>query len=359
MAGQQVAHRDYYNVLGVPREADADELKRAYRRLALKWHPDRNPGDLMAEVRFKHVNEAYRVLSSPDERARYDRLGPLYQPDGQAPSPDDLQAVVGRMWDNLFGRRDNPPGEDVRYTVSVSLEEVATGTTREVLVPRQVRCEDCKGLGARRDGRHTCPICEGSGRSSGARLFRTRCYHCDGRGFVVTEACATCRGEGRTGREDSLRVKVPPGVSTGSKLKVAGKGHEPAGDGAAGDLIVLVDVAEHPLFRRRGDDLVVDLPLTLREAALGGDVKVPTLDGTTTIRVTPGTPAGRVFRLSGRGLPRHQRPGRGDLHFEVVLEVPVELDDAERARLTAWADTLPAERHPRRAAFDQAVAVRR
>lgn len=359
MSGVQVSHRDYYNVLGVARDADADELKRAYRRLALKWHPDRNMGDLTAEIRFKHVNEAYRVLADADERARYDRLGPLYQPDGQAPSPEDLQAVVGRVWDNLFGRRDNPPGEELRYTVSVTLEEVAEGVTREIVVPRQVRCDDCKGLGARREGRHTCPVCQGSGRSTGSRLFRTRCYHCSGRGFVVTEACPTCRGDGRVGREDALRVKVPPGVATGSKLKLAGKGNEPAGDGVAGDLLVIVDVAEHPLFHRRGDDLVVDLPLSFREASLGGDVIVPTLDGTTTIRVPPGTPGGRVFRLTARGLPRHQRPGRGDLHLEVVLEVPVGLDDAERARLSAWADTLPRERHPRRAAFDAALEGRR
>jgi molecular chaperone DnaJ len=354
-----LSHRDYYNVLGVERSADADEIKKAYRRLALKWHPDRNAGDPTAELRFKHVSEAYRVLSDADERARYDRLGPLYQPDGQPPSPDDVSAMVSRMWDNLWGRNRNAPGEDLRYTVSVTLEEVATGTAREIVVPRKVRCPTCRGLGAPREGRQVCPICQGSGRSTGVRLFRTSCYHCSGAGFVVTAPCGTCDGDGRVGSEDAIRVKVPPGVATGTRLKVGGKGHEPAGDGRTGDLIVLVDVKEHALFRRRGDDLLVEVPLALHEAALGADVTVPTIDGTTCVRIPPGTPGGRVLRLTGRGLPRFRGAGNGDLHLELVLEVPTSLTEAERARLAAWAGALSSDRHPQRAAFAAAVEARR
>ncbi|MCB9681478.1 MAG: DnaJ domain-containing protein [Alphaproteobacteria bacterium] len=350
--------RDYYNVLGVPRDAGGDEIKKAYRRLAMRWHPDKNAGDVTAEIRFKHVNEAYRVLSDLDERARYDRLGPLYQPDGQPPSPDDVTAVVQRMWGNLFGRRKTQPGEDLRYTLSVTLEEVASGVTREIVVPRQVRCGDCKGLGARRDGRETCPICHGSGRSTGARLFRTDCYHCRGQGFVVLAACPTCHGDGRLGREDTLMVKVPPGVATGNKLRLADKGNEPAGDGPNGELLVVIDVAEHPLFRRRGDDVLVDLPVSYRQVVLGADVTVPTLDGSTVIRIPAGTPSGRVFRLPGRGLPRFHKPGAGDLHLETVVEIPDTLTDAERARLLAWDDTLPPDRHPRKAAFVRGLEER-
>lgn len=354
-----MSDRDYYNVLGVHRDATPDDLKRAYRRLAMRWHPDRNAGDPLAEVRFKHVNEAYRVLSDADERARYDRLGPLFQPDGQPPSPDDVSSMMGRMWDNLWGRRRNPPGEDLRYTVSVTLEEVATGVQREIVVPRRVRCGTCQGLGAPSEGREICTACKGSGRATGPRLLSGRCYHCDGRGYTVTQACDDCGGEGRIGREDTLKVAVPKGVATGTKLKVAERGNDPAGDGRTGDLFVVVDVAEHALFHRRGDDLHVELPLAFHEAALGADVLVPTLDGTTTIRIPAGTPHGRVFRLTGRGLPRFRRGGTGDLHVEAVLEVPDDLSRDERARLDAWAATLPKGRHPRREAFDAAVGGRR
>ena len=354
-----MADRDYYNVLGVPRNAGADEIKKAYRSLAMRWHPDRNTGDPVAEVRFKHVNEAYRVLSDAEERARYDRMGPLFQPDGQQPTPDDVSTVMNRMWDNLFGRRRNTPGDDLRYTVSVTLEEVATGAQKDVVVPRKVRCDDCRGLGASAEGREVCPICQGTGRSTGARLLRMRCYHCDGQGFVIKAPCKTCSGDGVVGREESLKVKVPPGVATGVRLKVTGKGNDPVGDGTTGDLYVLVDVPDHRLFRRRGDDLLVEVPVTLRDAAIGADVVVPTVDGTTTVRIPAGTQHGQQLRLAGRGLPRYRGAGRGDLHLEVQVEVPASLTDAERARLAAFVESLPADRHPRRAAFERAVQERR
>lgn len=350
--------RDYYNVLGIDRGATADEIKRAYRTLALRYHPDRNQGDAVAESRFKDVSEAYRVLSDPEERARYDRLGPLYTEDGRPPSQDDLSGVVSTMWNNLFGRRPKQAGEDLRYTITVTLEDVGAGTSRELVVPRQVCCPTCDGIGATPEGREVCSVCGGSGRSTGNRLFRTTCYHCSGKGYVITTPCGTCAGEGRIGREDTLRVRVPPGVATGQKLKLSGKGNESRDGGKSGDLYVIVNVGEHTLFRRRGADLVVELPLSFSEAALGADVAVPTLDGTTTIRIPPGTTPGRIFRLAGRGLPRVGRSGRGDLHLEATLEVPSELTDAERTRLAAWQSSLPDTRHPRRAAFRRAVEER-
>lgn len=355
-----MSHRDLYNVLGVPRNASQDDIKRAYRNLALKWHPDRNPGNDEVVQRFKDITEAYRTLSDPDRRARYDRLGPLYTEDGRPPRPEDVSEVVTGMFGGLFRRRGNEPGEDLRYTVSVSLEEVASGVEKEIIVPRRVRCRSCGGDGAEPNGgRQTCGACGGSGRSSGPRLFRSECYHCGGKGFTVLKKCATCDGDGRHPTEDTLRVKVPPGVATGTRLKLKGKGDAPRGSGADGDLYVVISVADHPVFRRRGDDVLLDVPLTLVEAALGGDVRVPTLEGVTTIRIPPATPAGKILRLGGRGLPRVSAvQERGDLHLQVTIEVPEGLSPEQRELLARFGATMVATQQPRRMAFDHAVKER-
>jgi len=348
-----LATRDFYNILGVERDVSPEEIKRAYRVLARRYHPDRNPDNAAAEVRFKDVNEAYRTLSDPDKRARYDRLGPLYTEDGRPPRPEEINQVVGTMWNNLFRRRASLKGEDLRYTVSVSLEDVASGTEKEIVVPRLVSCPTCSGDGADPNGgKRTCDVCKGSGRATGPRLLRSDCYHCNGRGFLVDKACPTCGSEGRSGVEDVLRVKIPAGVTTGQKLKVVAKGNAPRGTGEPGDLYVIVSVAEHPLFRRRGDDVMLDLPLTFVELALGADVIVPTLEGSTTIRIPPASPPGKVLRLGARGLPHVGRGGRGDLHIQLILEVPAGLDEVQRQQLEAWAASLPRGAHPRRAHFD-------
>jgi len=349
-----VSDRDYYNVLGIPRDADANQLKRAYRRLAMRWHPDRNPGDPIAEIRFKQVNEAYRILSDPLERARYDRLGPLFQPDGQPLDPDRLRATVRRAWNDLVGRRDR--GEDVQFTVRLTLEQAATGVQREILVPRTVRCPDCKGLGAPAAQRHVCEVCEGTGRAR--NLLRSRCFHCGGKGFVIDTPCTTCAGDGVVEREEAIRVKVPPGVDTGTRLRVAERGHEPAGDGASGDLYVVVDVGPHDLFTRRGADVAVTLPLSLSEAVLGADVAIPTLGGTTWIRIPPGTPHDHVLRLRGRGMPRPGTDAAGDLLVTVEIELPNDLSEDARAALARWADDLADAQQPRRDAFRKAVEAR-
>ena len=353
-----MGHRDFYNILGVTRNASPDDIKRSYRALARKFHPDLNPGREDLAQRFKDITAAYETLSDPERRSRYDRLGPLYTEDGRPPRGEDLQEVVGTMFGNLFRRRRQDRGNDLRYTVSLTLEEVAVGVERAVIVPRRVRCEDCGGAGyAGPEGRESCGPCKGTGRSTGPRLFRTTCYHCEGRGFVVSKSCERCGGEGRHSRNDTIKVRVPAGVATGQKLKLAARGDDTR-DGDSGDLFVIVNVAEHPLFRRRADDILVDLPLTYAEVALGADVEVPTLEGTTTIRVPRGTPPGKVFRLAGRGLPKVGSSGRGDLHLHVVLEVPTELDERHRADLAAWAAHLEPERHPSRAAFDSALRER-
>ncbi len=355
-----MANRDYYNVLGVPRNASIADVKKAYRALAHKWHPDKNQGDDEAASRFKDITEAYRVLGDPDQRARYDRLGPLYNADGRPPRPDEVSAVVSGMWNNLFGRgRDNSPGEDLRYTIALTLEEVASGIDKEIVVPRLVRCKTCGGDGADPSGgREPCEVCDGSGKSSGPRLFRSTCYHCEGRGFVVVRTCPQCGSDGRRSIEDTLTVKVPAGVATGQKLKLKGKGNSPRGTGPDGDLFVIVNVGEHSLFRRRGDDVLVEVPLTFAELALGAEVEVPTLEGKTTIRIPAGTAPAKIFRLGGRGLPRVGKSDRGDLHLQVALEIPVELSDNEQATLRGWASDLPTNCHPQRTAFESAVSRR-
>ena len=355
-----MARRDYYNVLGIDRGTSQEAIKKAYRKLAMRWHPDRNPGDASAEQRFKDITEAYRVLGDPEERARYDRLGPLYSSDGRPPRPDELNEIMGSMVGNLFRRRRrDDPGEDLRYTLSLSLEDVASGVDKEIIVPRRIRCRTCGGIGAAPDGgQEKCPVCTGTGKSRGNLLFRTECYHCDGKGHVIVEPCDGCDGAGLVRIEDPLLVKVPSGVATGQKLKLKGKGDSARGNARDGDLFVIVNVSDHPLFTRRGDDLLATLPLSYRELVVGADVAVPTLDGSTQIRIPPGTPTGRIFRLANRGLPHVGRGGRGDLHYEVELEIPQNLSDSERDGLTGWADALPQECHPRRAAFDEAVRER-
>lgn len=356
----RVATPDYYNMLGISRKATADDVKKAYRRLALRWHPDRNPGDRAAEQHFKDITVAYACLSDVEERARYDKLGPLYRADGRPPRPEELNEVLSTLWGNLWGRRKNAHGDDLRYTISLPLEEVGTGGVRTIQIPRQVRCTGCGGDGAQPgEGRITCDVCEGTGRARGVRLFRSDCYHCEGRGYRIVRQCETCSGAGVRSIEDAVRVKVPAGVATGQKLKLAGKGNEPGEPGPAGDLYVLCNVEEHALFRRRGEDLLVELPLTFPELALGADVTVPTLEGTTTIRIPPSTEPGRVFRLAGRGLPAVGRHGRGDLHLQAVLTVPDALSPTQRDALAAWRDSLSDATHPHRQSFDRQVQERR
>ncbi|MED5373124.1 MAG: J domain-containing protein [Myxococcota bacterium] len=351
-----MARLDYYNVLGVKRSASQDDIKRAFRALALKYHPDRNPEDVEAEQRFREIAEAWEVLGDPEKRSMYDRLGPFYKPDGKPPSPDELKEFVSDTIGSLLGRNPrNMPGEDIKISVRVTLPEVASGTEKVVEVARQVRCGRCDGSGAAADGgKKTCEACQGSGKGQG-RFLKGRCTRCNGQGYVVVKKCGTCDGEGRHGSSDRLKVKVPKGVATGQKLKLRGKGNDGLGDGVPGDLLVLVNVDDHPLFRRRGEDLICALPLSYDQAVLGCTVDVPTLDGRTKIQVPPGTAPGKTLRVSGRGLPAAKGRRVGDLHLKVGLELPQDLDAAQTAALKAFADTLRPGQHPERAHFELRV----
>lgn len=352
-----MARRDYYAVLGVPRTASQDDIKRAFRALALQLHPDRNPDDADAERRFREAVEAYEVLGDDNERARYDRLGPLYRPDGRPPTPDDVNAFVSDVLGGLFRRKGADGGEDLTATLIVTLEEVGAGGDRELDVPRLIRCKRCEASGAEPDGgRKPCERCSGTGKAPG-RLFRAECSTCEGRGFVILKRCTRCKGEGRHDHKETLKIRVPAGVATGQKLKIRARGNEARGGAAPGDLYVLVNVADHPLFRRRGDDLLCEAPLLLSEAAIGADLLVPTLEGTTTIRVAPGTPSGKIFRLQGRGLPNLEGKRRGDLHIKVLVEVPTGLNDKERAALAALGQEL-LHAHPQRRVWEAALRAR-
>jgi molecular chaperone DnaJ len=354
-----VPRKDYYNILGIGRDATGDEIKRAFRQLALKYHPDRNPDDLDAATKFQDATEAYQVLSDPEERLKFDRLGPLYRPDGRPPTPEELQEMLSELVGGLFRRkRTQQHGDDLRTTLTVELEDVATGVIRKLQIARNVRCSVCGSTGADPNGgRKVCDGCNGTGKASARRVFRQSCARCDGRGFVVVKRCGGCDGKGLRGSEDHLKVKVPMGVSTGQKLKLRGRGHEGLTNGASGDLFVVVSVAEHPLFRRRGADLVCDLPLTFAEATLGGEITVPVLGARTTIKVPSGTPSGRILRLVGRGLPKPDG-GEGDLHLKVEVEVPPRLDRAQSEALRRFQDLAGPGAHPQRRAFDEALKER-
>ena len=356
-----MARHDYYAVLGVQRSATAEDIKRSFRQLALQYHPDRNPDDVSAERRFREAVEAYDCLSDPDERNRYDRLGALYRPDGKPPTPEDVNTFVRDALGGIFGKRAGATvGEELRYTLTITLEEVGAGHERDIEVLRRIRCKRCDSTGADPDGgRAPCERCNGTGRSGGRFSLRPECSQCDGNGFIAIKRCSRCQGEGRHESKEPLRVKIPAGVATGQKLKLRGKGNEGSRDGAPGDLYVLINVADHPLFRRRGDDLLCDAPALLTEAALGADLIVPTLEGTTTIRVPPATPSGKTFRLAGRGLPNLDSKRRGDLHIRVVVEVPSQLGERERQALAALAAALPLSAYPERRQWEEHLKARR
>lgn len=354
-----MARKDYYSTLGVKRNASDDEIRKAFRELAKQYHPDRNPNDPEAERRFREVAEAWEVLGDAEQRARYDRLGPMFTTSGRPPSPDELNEIFRDAVNGLLGRKKGARnGEDLRYTCSVSLEEVATGCERNIKVVRQVRCKRCEGSGDAIEGRNACSACGGTGKSATRRFLRTDCPVCNGKGYKPVRRCEDCSGAGIRGTEETLKLKVPPGVATGQKLKVRGKGNESGTGGVPGDLLVILSVEDHPLFRRRGADLLCEVPMTFAEAAMGVDLRVPTLDGSSVIRIPPGTPSNKSFRLPNRGLPGLGGSGKGDLHVRVQVEVPSKLSPEQRAALQSFAEKLGADAHPARKAFLEQMARR-
>ena len=331
---------DYYETLGLNKGASEDEIKKAYRKLARKYHPDANPGDNDAEERFKQVQEAYSVLSDPEKRREYD-AGGMFGGGGFRFDPSAFRTNVGSFGDilsDLFGRGagagpgarpGRQRGRDLETEVRLSFQQAIEGTDISVNVPVETECPTCHGSGAKPGtSPKTCPRCDGRGvEIVGQGMFSISqpCSLCGGRGTVIDDPCPTCHGTGRTAQTKRYRVKVPPGVREGSRIRLAGKGEPGVGGGPAGDLFVVTRVAPSPVFKRRGDNVEVELPITIVEAVTGGTVEVPTLSGTKKIRIPAGTRDGSVQRLRDEGPPKLSGKGRGDIHYRFRIEVPKSL----------------------------------
>ncbi|HEY8517361.1 MAG TPA: molecular chaperone DnaJ [Candidatus Binatia bacterium] len=358
------AKRDFYEVLGVDRSADEETIKKAFRKLALKYHPDRNPGDKLAEAKFREASEAYQVLSDPAQRARYDRYGHAAFEGGAAGfdfSTSGFEDLFGDLFNEFFGagagraRSRRRRGEDLSYTLRVSFEEAAFGCNREIQVPRLVPCDDCTGTGGRGGAQPVkCPTCRGAGQvrfQQGFFSIAKTCGQCSGRGTVIKDPCPRCNGAGRVRKEHTLQVKVPAGVDTGTRLKLRGEGE--AGSGGAGDLYVIIEVAEHEFFRRDGNDVLCDVRISFPQAALGAEIEVPTLDGPVKLKVKEGTQSGSVLRLRGKGVPDLHGYGRGDQLTRVIVETPRKLTARQRELLEEFAQISGDEVSPARGFFEK------
>jgi molecular chaperone DnaJ len=334
---------DFYETLGVKKGASEQEVKKAYRKLARQYHPDANPGDASAEERFKEIQEAYSVLSDPEKRKQYD-AGGMFGGAGFRFDPSGFRTNVGSFGDilsDLFGRGGGPGarpvrqrGRDLETEVRLSFPQAIDGTEISVNVPVEADCPTCHGSGAKPGtSPKTCPKCEGRGvETEGQGMFSIAqpCSVCGGRGVVIDDPCPTCHGAGRTHQTKRYRVKVPAGVRDGSRIRLAGKGEPGVGGGPAGDLYVVTNVAPSPIYKRKGDNIEVDVPLTIVEAVTGGTVEVPTLGGTKKIRVPAGTEDGSVQRLRGEGPEKLSGKGRGDIHYRLHIEIPKSLTKEQK-----------------------------
>ena len=369
--------QDYYELLGVPRKAAQKEIRQAYRRLARKYHPDLNPGDKASEEKFKQVQEAYDVLSDTKKRQMYDQFGFDAERRGVAPPEDaggagvhfdfggfDFGGNSGTNFRDLFSQffrggageagREPEAGSDLEYQIEIGFWEAMRGTVKSLTITRLEACTACNGLGAV-GSPQACDACGGSGQvaqTSGRMRFNVACSRCGGTGRVRT-VCQACKGEGRVRRADSIDVRIPAGVQTGSRVRVAGHGNAGTHGAPSGDLYIITEVQPHPYFERRGDDLYTVVPITVTEAALGTKIEVPTLDGRSLLRVPPGTNSGQKLRLREKGVPSVRRHGqRGDLYVELQVIVPKPVDERVRNLLKELARLEPED--PRRDLFARA-----
>ena len=338
--------RDYYEILGVGRNAGDADLKKAYRQLAMQYHPDRNPGDKQAEDRFKEASEAYAVLSDPDKRAHYDRFGTVAGLGGA----DFGGAGFGTLFEDIFesffsgggrGRRGRAGrGEDLQYELKITLEDAARGVETKVQIPRLEVCETCAGTGAEAGSRPvTCDVCHGRGEvrvSQGFLTVARTCPKCRGQGELNRKPCTQCRGEGRVRSEHLLQIKIPAGIEDGMQMRISGEGSSGLQGGSAGDLYVLVRIAEHDLFARKNADLYCELPVTFVQLALGAELDVPVLDGTAKLKIPPGSQPHQLLKIRGKGMPRLRERGQGDACYRLVLEVPPKLNAKQREALEAF-----------------------
>jgi molecular chaperone DnaJ len=353
--------RDYYEVLGVSRGATPDEIKKAYRKVALACHPDRNPGDQQAEAKFKEASEAYQVLCDPERRAQYDRFGHAAFEQGAGFGGFDFNAagfedIFGDLFGDLFGgggrrgRSRTRRGEDLRYDLEISFEDAIFGCEHTLRVPRLSACEACDGTGSK-DGapRDTCKACRGSGQlrfQQGLFSIAKTCGQCQGQGTVLRDPCRSCDGSGTVRTQHTLNVKIPAGVDTGSRLKLRGEGERGMNGGPPGDLYVVLHVRDHPLFGRDGNDIICEVPIGFTQAALGAELEVPTPHGKVKMKIPSGTQSGHVFRLKGKGVPDVRGYGQGDALVRVVVETPKKLTARQRELLEEFARLSGEEVHP-------------
>lgn len=342
---------DYYELLGVTRNASEDEIKKAYRKLALQYHPDRNPGDKQAEEKFKQVSEAYSVLSDAQKRSQYDQFGHAAFGDGGPFAggfdfSSGFEDIFGDIFGEFFGsggsrRRGRGRGEDLRYNLTLKFEEAVAGTEKKIKIPRHGPCESCRGTGAKAGtAPQACPTCRGRGQVNFQQGFfsvsRT-CSQCRGRGAIIKEPCATCGGAGRVRTMHTLSVKIPAGVDTGSRLKLRAEGESAPVSGVPGDLYVVIQVEPHPIFLRDNLDIICDVPISFVQAALGAEIDVPTLDGKVKMKIPTGTQSGKVFRMKGKGIKDVQGFQQGDQHVRVTVETPTRLTAKQRELLKEFA----------------------
>jgi molecular chaperone DnaJ len=348
--GRTMAKRDCYEILGVSCTASEDEIKKAYRQMALRYHPDRNPGDKDAEEQFKEAAEAYEILRDPNKREIYDAYG--Y--DGLKSSGfqgfrgfDDIFSSFSDIFEDFFGfsprssRRGASQGADLRYDLKISFADAAFGKETEVEILKRGRCEECGGTGAQPGSSpEVCPHCHGRGQVSRSRGFfsiSTTCSYCRGEGRVITNPCKACGGAGLVKIKKKVSLQIPPGVDTGSRLRLRGEGEEGSRGGPAGDLYVIIYVEPHEFFEREGDDIIWRVPIPFATAALGGDIEVPTLDGNKTIQIPKGTQPGEIFRLRGEGIPHLHGRGRGDQIIQTTIKVPKKITKRQEELLEEFA----------------------
>jgi molecular chaperone DnaJ len=342
--------RDYYEVLGVPRDASPEDIKKVYRKLAHQYHPDKNPGDRSAEDRFKEIGEAYEILGNPDKRQAYDRFGAA-GPGRGFEGFGGFESGFGSIFDDIFegfftgrtGRssRGAQRGADLRYNLEIRFEEAATGVEKEIVIPRLDVCSACRGTGARAGSQPViCRVCRGTGQvrySQGFLTVSQTCGQCRGEGRVIEHPCQSCRGLGQIKAERTLTVKIPPGVETGTRLKLASEGEAGVRGGLAGDLYIVITVLDHPIFSRQGDDLYCEVPINFTQAALGAQIEIPTISGRVILKIPPGSQTGAELRIKGKGLPSVRGYGRGDLVARLFVEVPTHLTAKQRELLEQYA----------------------
>ncbi len=364
--------RDYYEILGVPKGTNAEELKKAYRQLALKYHPDRNPDDKAAEEKFKELGEAYDVLGDTDKRAAYDRYGHAAFSAGAGAGragthdPFDIFREVfggggggggaGGIFEEFFGggrgqaRSGKARGSDLRYDLEISLEEAAQGVEKQVELERAVGCESCNSTGAAKGGSaKSCPTCGGVGQVIASRGFfqvQQACPDCSGTGQIISNPCSDCRGQGRAEKSTRIKLRIPAGIGEGSRLRSSGNGDTGFRGGPAGDLYVVIHIRKHEVFEREENDLFCEIPVGYAKATLGGELMVPTLEGKASLKVPAGTQSGTVFRLRGKGMPVLNRGIKGDLLVTIQVEIPTNLNAEQKEKLKAFADSCGDQNNP-------------